>query len=114
MTSAQLVEMVVQDGCRIKCDTVEQRRAVLDFFDEQGIKLGANTRRHLDIPAEWDTDREYMHPGYSRVFEHINLSSKPDNYIEYEQVKSVVESTPKTLDDRSDAEFAKDFALLLQ
>lgn len=115
MTPERLVEMVVQGGYRIKCDTVEQRRAVLEFFDEQGIRIGPATRNHLKIPVENDVDTEYMYPGYNEDAGHLSLWRVTNNStIEYERIEDIVEGPSEPLDNRNDAEFAKDFALLLQ
>lgn len=115
MTPELLIEMVVQGGYRIKCETVEQRRAVLEFFDERGVPISTTTKSHLRIPAERDTDREYMFPGYNDTFHNISLwRVLNDHTVEYEQIENIIEGPPEILDDRSDAEFAKDFSLLLQ
>lgn len=114
MTPELLIEMVTQGNYRVKCDTTEQRRAVLEFFDEQCIRIGSVTRRqHLETPPEHDMDTRYMFLGFDDDVNCITLWTIPNgSTIEYEQIEEIVEGHTKPLDDRNDAEFAEDFALL--
>lgn len=112
MTPEEFIEKIA-NGARIKCDTIQQRRTVLEFFDERGFSIGPNTREmYLEIPVEQDRDSSYMHPGYDRHREYIVVySSTFGSQIKYEDIADIVEiSLP--LDNRSDADFERDFALL--
>jgi len=113
MTCEELIEEVV-DGACIKCNTKMQRRTVLEFFEDHNFKISSIAREFLEIPVENDADFLHMRVGFNK------LSSRITVYrilykceINYDKVKEILEAPPKPLDDRSDSEFASDFASLM-
>lgn len=118
MTLDQFRDMA-SEGLVVECQTVQERRNVLELFDEAGIKISDTTQRHLWVTAERDSDTTYMHPGTDpgernvtcyRDFERAKRDI--EWAIPYSDVQDLIEN-PTPLDDRSDAEFASDFASLL-
>lgn len=103
----------------VRCDTVQERRNVLELFEGLGFEIGSASMEHLFVEAEEDDDTEYMHPGFSpknryvscyRYFE--RAKDDVEHAISYEDIQNLIESPPP-LDERSDAEFEEDFAALL-
>lgn len=108
---------IATEGLAVRCHTTQQRRDIIQLFDDCGFFIGDETRRHLDNTN--DNDTTYMHPSYIpsrgyvtcyRDFETAIIYVK--HGVDYEEVRSLIENS-SPIDDRSDAEFARDFALLL-
>lgn len=105
------------EGIVIECLTTQQRREVLELFEECGFNLGRATRVY--IFPDGDGSTTYMHPAFnpdeSRVCCYKKFERAAEdvtNAIRYEDVRSLIENLPP-LDDRSEAEFASAFVSLL-
>ena len=118
MTLDQFRDMA-SEGLVVECLTVQERRNTLELFEEAGFKISNTSKEHLLIAAEEDYDTEYMHPGINpgrryvtcyRYFE--RAKSDIGQAVSYGDIQDLVENS-SPLDDRSDAEFASDFASLL-
>ena len=118
MTLDQFRDMA-SEGLVVECLTVQERRNTLELFEEAGFKISNTSKEHLLIAAEEDYDTEYLHPGINpsrryvtcyRYFE--RAKSDIGQAISYGDIQDLVENS-SPLDDRSDAEFASDFASLL-
>lgn len=116
MTSSEFKEMA-SEGLVVECLTTQQRREVLELFEEHGFVIGSATKAY--IRPEGDRRTEYMHPAFSPedscvcCYREFSRASEDLEYaVRYEDVRSLIENPPP-LDDRSDAEFASDFASLL-
>lgn len=118
MTLDQFRDMA-SEGLVVECLTVQERRNTLELFEEAGFKISNTSKEHLLIAAEEDYETEYMHPGINpgrryvtcyRYFE--RAKSDIGQAVSYGDIQDLVEN-PSPLDDRSDAEFASDFASLL-
>lgn len=116
MTSNEFRDMA-NKGIVIECLTTQQRREVLELFEENGFAIGPATKTYMC--PEGDSNTAYMHPAFKpdesfvccyRNF--IYISERMANAIRYEDVRNLIENSPP-LDERSDAEFASDFASLL-
>ncbi len=117
MTLAEFQD-IATEGVVVECITKQQRKSVLELFDENGFRIGSASRVHLGV-SEKDFDTEYMHPGYEphrgyvscyRNFERVK--SYIGHGIKYDDIKDAIEN-PQPLDKRNDAEFADDFAALM-
>lgn len=117
MTFDQFRDMA-SEGIVVKCDTVQERRNVLELFKELGFEIGSASMEHLLVEAENDYDTEYIHPGFLPSMRHVscyrNYGSKTGaRYkILYDDIRELSE-TPEPLDTRSKDEFLSDFTLLL-
>lgn len=118
MTLDQFRDMA-SEGLVVECLTVQERRNVLELFEDAGVPISSTSRDHLLVAAEDDHDTTYMHPGIEpdegyvscyRSFERAKRSI--EHSISYNDVQDLIEN-PLPLDDRSDVEFASDFASLL-
>lgn len=118
MTFDQFRDMVLE-GLVVECDTVQERRNVLELFKELGYGIGSASMEHLLVEAEDDYDTEYMHPGfdpsnqYASCYRNFERAKRDMMHaISYDNIRELIEN-PTPLDDRSDTEFANDFASLL-
>ena len=118
MTFDQFFKMAVE-GLVVKCSTVRERRNVLELFEECGFKISIASRKHLQGPAKEDSDITYMHPGFNPVNQQVSCfrsferaKTEMRHAISYNDIQDTIENPPP-LDDRSDTEFANDFASLL-
>lgn len=118
MTLDQFRDMA-SEGLVVECSTVQERRNTLELFEEAGITISDTSRDHLLVVAEDDYDTAYMHPGirpggrYVTCFRNFERAKiEIGQAISYSDVQDLIEN-PTLLDDRSDAEFASDFASLL-
>lgn len=116
MTSNEFRDMA-NEGIVIECLTTQQRREVLELFEENGFPIGSATKAYMRPEADRNT--MYMHPAlkpdesYVCCYREFSQASEDVvNAVRYEDVRSLIEN-PAPLDDRSDAEFASDFASLL-
>ena len=105
------------EGLVVECKTAQQRRDVLELFEESGFFLSPETKKYFR--PESSANVTYMHPGYIprkncvtcyRNFEAAIESMKYG--VRYEEIRDIIENPPP-LDCRSDAEFANDFASLM-
>ena len=113
MTLDQFRDMA-SEGLVVECLTVQERRNTLELFEEVGIRISNTSREHLLVAAEEDYDTTYMHPGIdpgNRYFERAKIDMR--HAVSYDDIQDLIEN-PAPLDDRSDVEFAKDFASLLR
>jgi len=116
MTLSEFKDMA-NEGIVIECLTTQQRREVLEFFEENGFPVGPATRAYMR--PEGDRNTTYMHPALkpdeSRVCCYREFGRAAEdvvNAIRYEDVRILIEN-PLPLDSRRDAEFSNDFASLL-
>lgn len=116
MTLSEFKDMA-NEGIVIECLTTQQRRKVLELFEENGFPVGSATRAYMR--PEGDRNITYMHPAFKpdeslvccyRKFGQV--AEDVVNAIRYEDVQALIEN-PLPLDDRNDVEFANDFASLL-
>lgn len=116
MTLSEFKDMA-NEGIVIECSTTQQRREVLELFEENGFPVGSATRTYMR--PEGDRNTAYMHPAFKpgrfivccyREFD--RAAEDVANAIRYKDVQALIEN-PLPLDDRSDTEFASDFASLL-
>ena len=119
MTLDQFRDMA-SEGLVVECLTVQERRNTLELFEEVVIRISNTSREHLLVAAEEDYDTTYMHPGIDpgrryvacyRYFERAKIDMR--HAVSYDDIQDLIEN-PAPLDDRSDVEFAKDFASLLR
>lgn len=118
MTFDQFRDMA-SEGLVVECLTVQERRNTLELFEEAGVKISSISREHLLVAAEEDCDTTYMHPGimpgrrYVTCYRHFERAKIDIRHaVSYDDIQDLIEG-PALLDDRNDAEFAKDFASLL-
>lgn len=116
MTSNEFRDMA-NEGIVIECLTAQQRREVLELFEENGFPIGSATKAYMR--PEGDRNTVYMHPALKPdescvccYREFGRASEDVANAVRYEDVRCLIENT-SPLDDRSDTEFANDFASLL-
>lgn len=116
MTLSKFKDMA-NEGIVIECLTTQQRREVLELFEENGFPVGSATRAYMR--PEGDRNTTYMHPAFkpdeSLVCCYRKFGRAAEdvaNAIRYEDVQALIEN-PLPLDDRNDVEFASDFASLL-
>jgi len=116
MTLSEFQE-VASEGVVVECLNAEQRRSVLELFEGYGYAIGSASRGHLRV--ERNPDTTFMHPGfrpskgYVSCFRTVNgAKAFVAHTIQYEDVRNIIEHPPM-LDERSDAEFASDFAALM-
>ena len=116
MTLAEFRD-IADRGVIVECFDAAQRKNVLELFEDCGYRIGFTSRSHLDSDA--DTDAVFLHPAFRPSKGCITcFRSVPGamefiaNAIKYDDVKDIIENPPP-LDDRSDTEFANDFASLL-
>ncbi len=119
MTFSQFEELA-NNGVIVECKTVLQRRNVLELFQEMGFEAGAASKAHLVLDVEEDKDTRFMHPGVNANSRRVSCYRKFDEArstighgVYYQDIANLAEN-PRLLDDRSDEEFLKDFALLIQ
>lgn len=119
MTLAQFRDMA-SEGLVVECLTVQERRNTLELFEEVGIRISNTSREHLLVAAEEDYDTTYMHPGinpgrrYATCYRYFGRAKIDMRHaVSYGDIQDLIEN-PTPLDDRSDAEFASDFASLLR
>ena len=95
----------------------ETRQIIGEISPQIIVNLAAYT--NVD-KAEEDYDTTYMHPGINpgrryvtcyRYFERAKIDMR--HAVSYGDIQDLIEN-PAPLDDRSDVEFAKDFASLLR
>lgn len=118
MTLDQFRDMALE-GLVVECRTVQERRDTLELFETAGIEISGPSMEHLLVAAEEDCDTDYMHPGidpdrrYVTCYRYFERAKIDVRYaVSYKDIQDLIESPP-LLDERSDAEFAEDFALLL-
>lgn len=115
MTVQELID-ILKSGAVIECSNVFQRKNVLEFFDNLDFVIGPNTRTLMNIDEERGRDTDYMHPGLNTDRKCIACyaSTRGKTSVNYKDIADIVENPyiPK-IDERSDAEFAEDFALLM-
>lgn len=118
MTLDQFRDMALE-GLIVECHTVQERRDTLELFEVAGLEISGPTMEHLLVAAEDDYDTGYMHPGISRGRRYVTCykyfeRAKIDvmHAVSYNDIQDLIES-PSMLDERSDAEFAEDFASLI-
>lgn len=111
-------ERLAHEGLVVQCQTPQQRREILELFDNCGFVIGANSKKHL-LP-NGDRDVRFMHPGtnsmgaYITCYRNFELAKEDVVHaISYEDICNLIGSPPK-IDERSDAEFAEDFSLLMR
>lgn len=116
MTLAEFRD-IADRGVIVECSNTAQRRSVLELFEEYGFYIGLTTREYLR--PDKDRDTTFMHPAFrpskGRVTCFRSVAGAKEfiaNAIKYDDIKDIIENPPP-LDDRSDAEFASDFASLL-
>lgn len=119
MTLDQFRDMAFE-GLVVECLTTQERRDVLELFEKAGVQVSGPSRNHLLVEAEEDYDTTYMHPGVEpddgyvscfRSFERAKRDMK--HAISYGNIQDLIEDSSSPLDNRSDAEFASDFASLI-
>lgn len=116
MTLAEFQD-IADRGVVVECLNAVQRKNVLELFEECGYCIGPASREYLCPDRGGDT--VFMHPAFrptkSRVSCFRSVSGAMgfvSNAIKYNDVKDIIEN-PLPLDNRSDAEFANEFASLL-
>ena len=109
---------IADRGVIVECLNVAQRKNVLELFEECGYHIGFASQDYLRPGG--DRDATFIHPAFrpskGRVTCFRSVSGSMEfiaNAIKYDDVKDIIENPPP-LDDRSDAEFASDFASLLR
>lgn len=118
MTLDQFRDMA-SEGLVVECLTVQERRNTLELFEEAGIRISDTSRDHLLVAAEDDHDTIYMHPGVrpdgqqvTCFRDFVRAKREVGRAIYYRNIRNLIENPPP-LDNRSDTEFASDFASLL-
>lgn len=116
MTIYEFLELV-EKGIVVRCQTIQQRRDVLELFAENGFTISTSSRKYL--PPENNEGTSFMHPSYVPWRENVSCyrnferaAEEIVSGIEYEDIRSLIEDT-SPLDGRSDAEFVSDFASLI-
>ena len=118
MTLNQFRDMA-SEGLVVECLTVQERRNTLELFEEAGVKIRSTSKKHLLVTAEEDYDTTYMHPGiepgkrqYVTCFRNFERAKRDiGQAVSYSDIQDLIEN-PSPLGNRSDAEFANDFASL--
>lgn len=112
MTSNEFKDMA-NEGIVIECLTTQQRREVLELFEQNGFAIGSATKTYMR--PEGDRSTLFMHPAFNPdnplvcCYREFGQASKyVVNAVRYEDVRNLIEDS-SPLDDRSDTEFANDF-----
>jgi len=109
---------LASEGVVVECSNLKQRREVIELFKECGYALNPATQSYL-TPEGSHFSTVYMHPGFRPSRDCVScfktIVGAKDfvaHAIQYEDVRNIIEHPPM-LDERSDTEFAREFAALM-
>lgn len=97
-----------RDRLAVRCHTTQQRRDIIQLFGDCGLFISNSSNNTTYIHPSYIPSRGYgtCHGDFETAITCVKHG------IDYEEVRSLIENQ-SPIDDRSDAEFARDFALLL-
>lgn len=108
------VKRCINAGGVVWCENVIQRGDAIQFLVDIGYEIHPSAKdwlkRNPDSP-------EFLHPGLdSSSVAKINCWRRAEGKpkIPFENIKDLIDKTNLPIDERSDAEFAEDFALLIE
>ncbi len=113
MNTSKFRDFLLHEGY-VECRLPEQRNQLAEFIqDWLGFQIGGGA---LDYMTRYPDDLEYMFVGLYNITRDPTVTffvrAKKEK-ISFDEISSLILLVDSSLDDRTDAEYAKDFASLI-